>query len=50
MVDVFVKEKMKSGLSIDTVTKFLSSFDLEKRHHTPFYENIEREGIPREPT
>ncbi len=46
IVDVFVKEEMKSGLSFDPVIKSLSSFELEKRHHTPFFENIEQEGIP----
>jgi len=45
IIDAFVEEEMRSGLSFDPVIKDIESFELEKRHHTPFYENIQREGI-----
>ena len=45
IIDAFVEEEMNSGVSFDPVIKTLSSFELEKHHHTPFFENIEQEGI-----
>jgi predicted nucleotidyltransferase len=45
VVATFVEEEMESGLCFDPIIKSLSSFELEKRHHTPFFQNIEREGI-----
>ena len=46
IIDVFVEEEMESGLSFDPLIKTVSSFELEKQHHTPFYQNIQNEGIP----
>ncbi len=46
IIDVFVEEEMESGLSFDPLIKTASSFELEKQHHTPFYQNIQNEGIP----
>ena len=45
IIDAFVEEEMKSGVSFDPLIKTLSSFELEKQHHTPFFKNIEQEGI-----
>ncbi len=45
IIDVFVEEESRSGISFDPVIKTLHSFELEKKHHTPFYENIVQEGI-----
>jgi predicted nucleotidyltransferase len=46
IVDIFVEEEMKTGISFDPVIKTAGSMELEKQHHTPFYENISTEGIP----
>ena len=46
IIDIFVEEEMDCGLSFDPVIKDIRSFNLEKLHHTPFYENIQREGVP----
>ena len=45
IVDVFVDEEQRSGLAFDPVIKDATSFSLEQRHHSPFYENLMREGI-----
>ena len=46
VIEAFVDGERQSGLSFDPVIKSLRSFELEKRHHTPFFQNIEQEGIP----
>lgn len=46
IIDVFVGEEMNSGVCFDPVIKTEESFELEKRNHTPFYENIVEEGVP----
>ena len=46
IVDAFVEEEMESGLFFDPVIKSLDSYELEKRHHTPFSKSIEQEGVP----
>lgn len=45
IVGVFVEEELERGLSFSPVVKDETAFDLEKRYHTPFYENVTREGI-----
>lgn len=45
IINVFVEEEMESGFSFDPVIKTLNSFELEKQHHTPFFEHIQQEGI-----
>ena len=45
IIDVFVDEEMKSGISFDPVIKTARSFELEKRHNTPFYQNVTEQGI-----
>ena len=46
IIEAFIEEEMTSGLSFDIVIKTLESYRREQRYHTPFFENIEREGIP----
>ncbi len=45
IIDMFVEEEMNSGVFFDPVIKTLKSFELEKQYHTPFFENIQQEGI-----
>lgn len=45
VIGIIVDEELEAGLNFTPVIKDLKAFDLEKRHHTPFYENVTREGI-----
>ncbi len=45
IIGVFVDEEMKSGLSFTPVIKNSEAFEMEKKFHTPFYENIIKEGV-----
>lgn len=45
IIDVFVEEEVKSGLSFTPVIKDIRSFKKEKKFKTPFYENIMLEGV-----
>jgi len=45
IINIFVDEEIKRGLSFTPVIKDISSFDMEKKFQTPFYENIIKEGI-----
>ncbi len=45
IVGLIVDEELRSGLSFAPVVKDAHAFDLEKGFHTPFYENITREGV-----
>lgn len=45
IVQVFVEEEIKSGLSFTPVIKDAKAFDLEKKFNTPFFRNITKEGI-----
>ncbi len=38
-------EEMKSRLSFTPVVKDQRAFEMEKKFHTPFYENIMTEGV-----
>jgi predicted nucleotidyltransferase len=46
IIGVFVEEEMQAGASFTPVVKDVRAFELEKKHHTPFYEAIVREGVP----
>jgi len=46
VIGIIVEEEMKKGLSFAPVVKDIREFELEKRFHTPFYENIIKEGVP----
>jgi predicted nucleotidyltransferase len=45
IISVIVDEEMKSGLSFAPLVKDHRAFEKEKGFHTPFYENIVREGV-----
>ena len=45
IIDLFLKDEIENGMSFDPVIKTLASFELEKKYHTPFYENVIREGM-----
>ena len=45
VIDSCVEEELRTGIPFDPVIKDSVSFALERRYHTPFYENISREGI-----
>ena len=46
IIDTFLEDEVESGVSFDPVIKSLASFELERKHNTPFYENIVRDGVP----
>lgn len=46
IIGIFVEEEMAVGASFTPVVKDVRSFELEKKHHTPFYEAIIKEGVP----
>ena len=46
VIGIIVEEEMKKGLSFAPVVKDIREFEMEKRFHTPFYENIVKEGVP----
>jgi predicted nucleotidyltransferase len=46
IIGVFVEEELRSGLCYAPVVKDLDAFERERALHTPFHENITREGIP----
>lgn len=45
IINAFVDEEIKSGLSFTPVIKDVRSFEKEKKFKTPFYENIMKEGV-----
>lgn len=45
IMSIFGKGETKSGLSFTPIIKDAKAFEKEKLFHTPFYENIMREGI-----
>ena len=45
VIDSCVEEELRSGIPFDPVIKDSASFALERRYHSPFYENVSREGI-----
>ncbi len=46
IVGMIVEEELAAGLSFAPVVKDARAFELEERFHTPFYENVTREGVP----
>ena|SRR3990172_5784511 len=46
VIGIFVDEELESGTSFTPVIKDARALELEKKFHTPFYENIVREGVP----
>jgi predicted nucleotidyltransferase len=45
IIGIIVDEEMKIGLSFSAVIKDIHAFGLEKKYHSPFYENIMKEGV-----
>lgn len=45
VIDTCVEEELRSGIPFDPVIKDSASFALERRYHSPFYQNVSREGI-----
>lgn len=45
IMDTFLEHEAESGISFDPVIKSLASFELEREHNTPFYENVVRDGV-----
>ena len=45
VIDVFFEEEMRNGITIEPTIKEFTSFELERKHHSPFYENVVTEGI-----
>ena len=45
IIGMIVDEEIKSGLSFTPVVKDARAFEMEKGFHTPFYENVTREGV-----
>ncbi len=44
-IDSFLEDEAENGVPFDPVIKSLASFELEREHHTPFYENVMRDGV-----
>lgn len=45
IIGVFVNEELESGTSFTPVIKDVRAFELEKKFHAPFYENISKGGV-----
>ena len=45
IMDIFVKEELKSSLFFTPLIKDFRAFDLEKKYNTPFYQNIMSQGV-----
>lgn len=46
IIDIFTEEEMRGNIPFDPVIKTTESFEKEKFHHTPFYNNIMEQGVP----
>ncbi|MFP4443479.1 MAG: nucleotidyltransferase domain-containing protein [Spirochaetia bacterium] len=46
IIDTFSDECLSAGVQFDPVIKTERTMRWEKRYHTPFYTNIEEEGVP----
>ena len=46
IIDTFLEDEAESGVSFDPVIKSLATFELERKHNTPFYQNVVRDGVP----
>jgi uncharacterized protein len=40
-----VEEEMKAGMILTPLIKDQKNFDLERSHNSPFYQNIQTEGV-----
>ena len=45
VIESCVEEELRIGIPFDPVIRDSASFALERRYHSPFYENVTREGI-----
>jgi predicted nucleotidyltransferase len=45
IIGIFVEEELKRGVPFSPVIKDSIAYYKEKELHTPFYENIQREGV-----
>jgi predicted nucleotidyltransferase len=45
IIGIFVEEETPAGASFTPVVKDARAFEMEKKHHTPFYETIIKEGV-----
>jgi predicted nucleotidyltransferase len=45
IIDLCVEHERHSGVSLDPVIKDETTFERERRHHSPFFENVSRESI-----
>ncbi|MEJ5361745.1 MAG: nucleotidyltransferase domain-containing protein [Spirochaetota bacterium] len=45
IISIIVDEEMKYNLSFSPLIKDATSFEYEKLYHSPFYENVVKEGI-----
>lgn len=45
VIDSRVEEELLSGVPFGPVIKDSARLDLERRYHSPFYENVSRKGI-----
>ncbi|MEW6095674.1 MAG: nucleotidyltransferase domain-containing protein [bacterium] len=45
IISVLVDEEVKYGISFTPVIKDIKAFALEQKFHTPFYENVMKEGM-----
>ena len=45
VIDICLDEELRSGIAFDPVIKVSASFALERRHRSPFYQNVARDGI-----
>ena len=46
IIDIFSDDCLSAGVQFDPVIKTERTMQWEKRYRTPFYTNIEREGVP----
>lgn len=45
IMEAFVQEEMETGIVLSPLIKDQKSFDLERTYNSPFYQNIQREGV-----
>ena len=45
IVGLFVEEELDKGIPYAPLIKDIKAFELEAKHHSPFYTNIMKEGI-----
>ena len=46
IIDLCVEHERRSGIGFDPVIKDVATLDLERKRHTPFYQNVSTESIP----